>query len=125
MNENIGNNSDTASIIEELQILNQGTVSNGEKLDQVIEYLITKEEKEEETKKQEEEKKETAQQEEQKTAEEKEQTATEQNETYTELLTDIRDQSALTNDLLTGQIFFMGVIFGIILLNVLWNRFIR
>lgn len=125
MNENTGNNSDTATIIKELQILNQGTVSNGEKLDQVIEYLITKEEKEEETKKQEEEKKETAQQEEQKTAEEKEQTATEQNETYTELLTDIRDQSVLTNDLLTGQIFFMGVIFGIILLNVLWNRFIR
>ena len=118
MNENTGNNSDTATIVKELQILNEGTVSNGEKLDQVIEYLITKEEKEEKQK-------ETAQQEEQKSAEEKEQTATEQNETYTELLTDIRDQSALTNDLLTGQIFFMGVIFGIILLNVLWNRFIR
>ena len=71
-----------ATIVKELQILNEGTVSNGEKLDQVIEYLITKEEEEEETKKQEEEKEETAQQEEQKTAEEKEQAATEQNEKH-------------------------------------------
>lgn len=125
MNENTSNNSDTSTIIEELQILNQGTVSNGEKLDQVIEYLITKDKKEQEEKETAQEEQEQAQEEEQKSTEEKEQTVTEQNETYTELLTDIRDQTVLTNNLLSGQIFFMGILFGIIFLNVLWNRFIR
>lgn len=125
MNENTSNNSDTSAIIEELQILNQGTISNGEKLDQVIEYLITKEEKEQEEKESTKEQEEKKDQEEQKATEEQQQNQEEQTETYTELLTDIRDQSVLTNNLLSGQIFFMGILFGIIFLNVLWNRFIR
>lgn len=125
MDENTSNNSDTSAVIEELQILNQGTVSNGEKLDQVIEYLITKDKKEQEEKETAQEEQEQAQEEEQKSTEEKEQSVNEQNETYTELLTDIRDQTVLANNLLSGQIFFMGVLFGIIFLNVLWNRFIR
>lgn len=125
MNENTNNNSDTSAIIEELQILNEGTVSNGEKLDQVLEYLVTKDKKEQEEKEAAQEEEDQKKEEEQKTTEEKEQSDIEQNETYTEVLTDIRDQTALTNNLLSGQIFFMGVIFGLLLLNVLWNRFIR
>lgn len=125
MYENTSNNSDTSAIIEELQILNQGTVSNGEKLDQVLEYLVIKEEKEQQEKDSKKEEEEQKDQEEQKASEEEQQNQEEQTVTYTELLTDIRDQSVLTNNLLSGQIFFMGVLFGIILLNVLWNRFIR
>ena len=43
-NETSNNNLDFASVIEELQTLNEGTVSNGEKLDQVIDYLIAQDE---------------------------------------------------------------------------------
>ena len=121
MNEITGNNFDTSAIVEELQILNKGVLSNGEKLDQINEYLILKEQKEKEDK-------EAAEEKEQKQTEEAElrqQEQSEETDTYTELLTDIRDQSVLTNNLIAGQIFFTGMIFGIILLNVLWNRFIR
>ena len=131
-NENISNNIDITPIVEELQILNKGVVSNGEKLDSITEYLITKD-KQQEEKEEEQLKKETEKQEEQLKKEEeqkgldeqKEQSQTEQTETYTELLTDIRDQSVVTNYILSGQIFFMGVLFGVVLLSVLWNRFIR
>lgn len=125
MNENTDNSLDTSAIVEELQILNKGTVSNGEKLDQVIEYLLTKEKQEQEEKEIQQKELEANKEAEQKNAEEQQRSDDQQTETYTELLTDIRDQSVLTNNILSGQIFFMGVIFGIILLNVLWNRFIR
>lgn len=131
-NENTGNNINTSSIVEELQILNQGTVSNGEKLDQVIEYLITKDQKDQEEKEaaqkkqqEQEEADQKNQQEEDAALKQQEEETQEQTETYTELLTDIRDQAVLNNNIMAGQIFFMGVLFGIILLNVLWNRFIR
>lgn len=131
-NENISNNIDITPIVEELQILNKGVVSNGEKLDSITEYLITKDkeekDKEEEQLKKEEEqlKKDQEEEELQKGIEqEKEQSQTRQTETYTEILTDIRDQSVVTNYILSGQIFFMGVLFGVVLLSVLWNRFIR
>ena len=131
-NENTSNNIDITPIVEELQILNKGVVSNGEKLDSITEYLIAKDkedkEKEEEQLKKEEEqlKKDQEEEELQKGIEqEKEQSQTEQTETYTEILNDIRDQSVVTNYILSGQIFFMGVLFGVVLLSVLWNRFIR
>lgn len=123
--ENTNNNIDTSSVVEELQILNEGTSSNGEKLDEVLEYLIAKDNKEQEEKVSALEKEEKSLEEEKQDSEIREQSASEQNETYTELLTDIRDQSILTNNLLSGEIFFMGVLFGVIFLNVLWNRFIR
>ena len=45
-NENTGNNFDITPIVEELQILNKGVVSNGEKLDSITEYLIAKDKEE-------------------------------------------------------------------------------
>ena len=117
-NETNNNSIDFTPLLEEIQILNQGIVSNGEKLDEITEFLITEKKIEQEEK----EEKEKAEQIE---IQQKSERSAEETETYTELLEDIRDQSALTNNLMAGQIFFMGVLFGIILLNVLWNRFIR
>lgn len=124
-NENTSNNTDTAAVIKELQILNQGIGSNAEKLDYITEYLITKDESAQEKAEKEQQKAEEEEQKLQKAAEEKQQEEEEQTETYTELLSDIRDQVSLTNNILSGQIFFMGVLFGVALLSVLWNRFIR
>ena len=124
-NEAANNNLDFTAIIEELQTLNEGTVSNGEKLDQVIEYLIAQDElKQKKEKDQEKKSTEEAEQAEIK-SQEKEQQEQLQDETYTMLLTDLRDQTTLSNYLISGQIYFEGVIFGTLLLTVLWNRFIR
>ena len=45
-NETIDNSIDFTTLIEEIQILNQGIVSNGERLDQINEYLILKDKEE-------------------------------------------------------------------------------
>lgn len=117
-NETVNYNIDFTPLLEEIQVLNEGVISNGERLDEISEFLITrdkeeKEEKEEQLKK------------DQETEQEENIRSSEETETYTEILSDIRDQSVLTNNIMAGQIFFMGVIFGILFLNVLWNRFIR
>lgn len=120
-NENSSNNTDFTSVIKELQNLNNNTDSNGKKLDQIIDYMLAKEIQEKSDKEQAEK---VAADNEVKAQNEQAAQDT-QTETYTELLTDIKDQSVMTNYLLSGQVFFMGVLFGVILLNVLWNRFIR
>lgn len=124
-NETSSNNIDFTPVIKELQILNQGVSYNGKRLDQINEYLLLKEKQENEEKEaQEKQAQEKAEQEAVESAQKSESDA-QQTETYTELLTDIRDQTVLTNNLLSGQIFFIGVLFGVLLMNVLWNRFIR
>ena len=120
-NENSSNNTDFTPVIKELQNLNNNTDANGKKLDQIIDYMLAKDIQEKSDKEQAEK---VAADNEVKAQEEQAVQDT-QTETYTELLTDIRDQSVLTNYLLSGQVFFMGVLFGVLLLNVLWNRFIR
>ena len=131
-NETTNNNIDLTPLVEGLQTLNQGTSSNGEKLDQIMEYLITKdkleqEEKEKAAKEQEEKEKAAKEQEEkdQQEAETKSAQEQQEQETFEEVVTDIRDQVVLTNNLLAGQIFFMGVVFGVLMLKILWDRFIR
>ena len=131
-NENTNNNIDLTPIVEGLQTLNQGTNSNGEKLDEIMEYLITKdkleqEEKEKAAKEQEEKEKAAKDQEEkdQQEAEIKSAQEEQDQETFEEVITNIRDQVVLTNNLLSGQIFFMGVVFGVLMLKILWDRFIR
>lgn len=124
-NEVPNNNADYSALLKEIQILNEGVVSNGERLTEISEFLIAKDkaenlEKEENLKKQEEEKLKNEEVE-----KENQVKASEETDTYTELLTDVRDQMVLTNNILSGQVFFMGVIFGILLLKILWDRFIR
>ena len=124
-NETVNNNIDLTPLLEEIQILNEGVISNGERLDEISEFLITKDKAEKKEKEEQEKLDQEQQEKDQEEQLEKNTRSEEETETYTELLTDIRDQSALTNNLIAGQIFFMGVLFGIIFLNVLWNRFIR
>lgn len=45
-----------------------------------------------------------------------------QTETYTELLTDIRDQTALTNEILAGFSLFLGVIVGVLCIRIFWDK---
>lgn len=45
-----------------------------------------------------------------------------QTETYTELLTDTRDQVALTNEILAGFSLFLGVIVGVLCIRIFWDR---
>lgn len=42
---------------------------------------------------------------------------------YTDQFDVIIDQVTLTNQLLAGVILFLGVIFGLLLINGLWRRF--
>lgn len=124
-NENSSNNTDFTSVIKELQNLNNNTDANGKKLDQIIDYMLAKDIQEKSEKEEQLKQEEKAAADYEVKAQEEQAEQDTQTATYTELLTDIRDQSVLTNNILSGQIFFMGVLFGVLLLNVLWNRFIR
>lgn len=48
-----------------------------------------------------------------------------QNETYTELLTDIRDQVTLNNQIMSGQLLFIGIICGVLLAKIFIDRFMK
>lgn len=124
-NENSSNSTDFTAVVEELQNLNHNADANGKKLDQIIDYMLAKDIQEKSEKEEQQKQEEKAAQDNEVKAQEEQAAQDTQTETYTELLSDIRDQTVLTNNILSGQIFFMGVLFGVLLLNVLWNRFIR
>lgn len=48
-----------------------------------------------------------------------------QNETYTELLTDIRDHITLNNQIMSGQLLFIGIICGVLLAKIFIDRFMK
>ena len=121
-NETVDNSIDFTPLIKEIQILNQGIVSNGERLDQINEYLILKD-KEEKKEKQAAEKKaaednEAAEKQAAETREAQQQTE----ETYTELLTEIKQEQQLTNQMFAGQFLLFGIITGILLFKILWDK---
>lgn len=109
------------------------TSETNNRITELQEYLITKD-KEEEKKAEEEKQAEIKAQEEQALLDEvnakQEETAKaeesakadSETQTYTELLTDIRDGINLNNQLFAGQIFFTGVIGGLLFMLILWNR---
>lgn len=120
--ESTNNNTDLTALIQEIQILNESTVSNGERLDEITEYLITQDKlqskKESDLKKAQEEQSEK----DIKANEEKEQAQQEQTETYTELLQNVSNQLEVQNALLSGQNFMSGIICGVLLFTILWNK---
>lgn len=120
--EAVSNNIDINPIVEELQILNKGVVSNGEKLDSISEYLIAKNiqdaDKESAAKQAELEKS----AEDKRSAEEKAAEQQEQAETYTEILTQINDGVQLTNQLLAVQSIYIGVIVGLLFIKIFVDR---
>ena len=135
------------ALLGELQTLNQGVASENEKIDQLVQYLIVKDQKEKEAAEAAEKQaaKEKAEQveadrisaeNEQKAAEEQaeadqqaaeEQAAQDQEvtETYTELLTDIRDQSVLMNQLLAVQGVFIGIVIGLLFMKSIFDRIFK
>lgn len=123
MDETTGNTIDTDAIVSELQTLNKGIVSSNEKLDSISEYLIAKETQRQDeqsaNKKAEAEKAEAEKQQ----AEAQEQARSEETETYTELLTDLRDDIRLQNQMFAGQILFTGIICGVLLAKIFFDRF--
>lgn len=60
-----------------------------------------------------------------KIAEEKEAQEAQQTETYTELLTDIRNELDFSNQVYAGQILFMGMICGVLIAKILLDRFMK
>lgn len=130
--EDTNNNIDSSAIFGELQTLNQGISSINKQTEELVLYLVNKD-KEAEAEKKEAEKlaKKTAEADaEQAEAdaeaqEAKDQQAQEQTETYTELLTDIRDGIELENQMFAGQILFMGIICGVLLAKIFFDRFLK
>ena len=112
-------------ITEALNNLNQNTVVTNNKLDELQHYFIRKDEEEEKAQKkaqQEAEEKEAntkAQEEEQQTREAQQQT---QEEIYTEQLQNINSQLEATNGMLVGNFVTDGIICGVLLLTILWNK---
>ena len=115
INETVDNNIDLTPLLKEIQILNEGVVSNGERLDQINEYLILKD-------KQDQEKTEKNAETEETTRSAELQASEEQNDQFEELLIDIRLEQQLTNQLLAGSFLFYGIIAGILLFKILWDK---
>lgn len=109
---------------------------NSETLNQIQEFLILQNQdrlnKEEEQKKQDaKEAKEEAEKADQQAKEEAEIQASrdasqeEVTQTYTELLQNIDEQVSLHNNLMAGQLFFFGIITGLLIAKIFLDRFIR
>ena len=120
-------------LTEALNNLNQNTVVTNNKIDELQHYFIRKDEEEEKAQKKaqqeaeekaqkEAEEKEAntkAQEEEQLTREAQQQT---QDEIYTEQLQNINSQLEATNGMLVGNFVTDGIICGVLLLTILWNK---
>lgn len=120
-------------LLEALQQLNQSTVATNKSVQDLQEYFIAKDRKEKQEaetlqKQAEQEGKEKAELEEQQKREQESAEAEEtakadsQTETYTELLTNIRDEIQLNNQLISGQFLMFGIICGILLFKILWDK---
>ena len=120
-------------LLQALNDLNQNSVATNNSIKELTEYLIIKDRQEkqkEETlnKQSEQAEKEEAEIQEQKEQEEASAKAEQsakadaQSQTYEELLIDIRSEVQLTNQLLSGQFLFFGIICGILLFKILWDK---
>lgn len=138
---------DVDALLMELQTLNQGVADENEALEKLTEYIISQDKKEKEAAEKKEaeqkaeeeqakiaeqeldqisaEKQEKKEEEEAKIAEQEKVESQEITETYTELLTDIRDSNNLSNEIMSGQIFFTGIICGILLVKIFVDRFLK
>ena len=121
-NETIDNSIDFTPLIEEIQILNQGIVSNGERLDQINEYLILKDKEEKKEKQAAEEQAAEENEAAEKQAAETREAQQQTEETYMELLTEIKEEQQLTNQMFAGQFLLFGIITGILLFKILWDK---
>ena len=112
-NEDTSNNSDVSSIVKEIQILNQGISANGERLDKINELLTEQNDNAmlaDEVIEPDE------------SANEEVEEETEQIDQYEVVLQSINDQIVLNNQLLAGSFIFYGIICGILLFKILWDK---
>ena len=114
--EDNGNNVDNTSVLKELQTLNEGITTLNENQEELTEFIIKRDKENTEAQAEKEEK----QQEDQVKSD---QDQSQQAETYTETLEQIANNVNVTNHLLSGQIFFFGVVVGVLLIKILFDRF--
>ena len=120
-------------LLQALNDLNQNSVATNNSIKELTEYLIIKDKQEKQkedtlNKQAEQAEKEEAEIQEQKEQEEASAKAEEsaladaQTEEYETLLADIRAEQQLNNQLLSGQFLFFGIICGILLFKILWDK---
>lgn len=123
-------------ILDALVKLNESSSATNKSVQELQAYFIAKDKKE---KQEAETLKKQSEQEEKKQAELQEQEkkeiesaeaeqnakAEEETQTYTELLTDVRDQVKLNNEIMAGQLLFFGIITGILLAKIFIDRFMK
>ena len=120
-------------LLQALNDLNQNSVATNNSIKELTEYLIIKDRQEkqkedtlnkeaEQAEKEEAELQEQKEQEEASAKAEQSAKADAQTETYTELLTDIRSELQLQNQMISGQFLFFGIICGILLFKILWDK---
>lgn len=113
------------SVINALGDLNENTVATNDSIKALQEYLIIQENKRVDEKNQDANNAEAIEESKLSAEEDARQEANDQAETYTELLTDIRDQIQLTNQLLTVNGLYIGIVVGLLTLKILFDRIFK
>lgn len=120
-------------LLQALNDLNHTSVATNNSIKELTEYLIIKDKQEKQKEDTLNKQAEQAEKEEAEIQEQKEQKeasaqaeqsarADSQTEEYETLLSDIRAEQQLTNQLLSGQFLFFGIICGILLFKILWDK---
>ena len=120
-------------LLQALNDLNQTSVATNNSIKELTEYFIIKDKQEkqkedtlnkqaEQAEKEEAEIQEQKEQEEASAQAEQSARADAQTEEFETLLADIRAEQQLTNQLLSGQFLFFGIICGILLFKILWDK---
>ena len=112
--------------------LNNNQVATTNKIDELTAYFIAKDKREQEEKEREENKeaeekaiKEEEEQKQQEEIEQEEQQEEAEEQTISEILVDIKNEQIRTNEIFSGQLFFTGVIAGLLIGIILWNRIFK
>ena len=120
-------------LLQALNDLNHTSVATNNSIKELTEYLIIKDKQEKQKEDTLNKQAEQAEKEEAEIQEQKEQKeasaqaeqsarADAQTEEYETLLSDIKAEQQLTNQLLSGQFLFFGIICGILLFKILWDK---
>ena len=113
-------------ILESLERINQNTVTTNNSIKDLQEYLIIQENERKESELANAEEKASSdkqkEEEEQQIRAEQSAQSEAQQQTYEELLIDIRDEQRLTNQMFAGSFLLSGIICGILLFKILWDK---
>lgn len=122
-----------SDLLEALNELNKNSIATNNSIKELNEYLIIKDKQDQQEKETQKKQSEQAEIEESEIQEQQEQEqqsalaeqsakADAQNQEYTTLLTDIRSELQLNNALISGQFMMFGIICGILLFKILWDK---